>query len=431
MLPIIGPGEFKASLTVRQPFGGAEAEASVRGLIDAVRAEGDEALIRLTERFDGVRLPPDRLVISQAEMEAARQQVEPEFLAALRAAKANLELYHRRQAQGSWISPDLAGTWLGQVVRPIDRVGLYIPGGTAPLFSTVLAAGVPARVAGVPDLTCCTPPRRDGSVSPYLLAALAELGVTRAFRLGGVQAVAAMAYGTETVPQVDKIAGPGNAWVTLAKKQVYGDVGIDGLNGPSEIAIIADGMSRPDWVAADLLSQAEHVDGKAYLFTPDAALAEAVRVHVLRQLADLPTRAWAERSLAAAGALVVTRDLEEAAELVSLLAPEHALLQVDDPLTLSTQIRHAGAIFLGRYATETLGDYAIGPSHVLPTGGTARFASALGVEAFQKRTSLIFASAAAFAEVGPVAVRLAGQEGLAAHARAVTIREEGQGHADR
>lgn len=425
MLPVITGSEFLDGLRARQPFGGLEAEAAVRRLIEEVRVGGDAALVRLTERFDGVRLSPRDLVIEPDEMEAARARVESGFLPALRAARENLERYHRRQAQASWTTEDLDGTLLGQVVRPVDRAGLYIPGGTAPLFSTVLAAGVPAKVAGVPDITCCTPPRKDGSVDPYLLVALAELGVTRAFRLGGVQAIAAMAYGTETVPRVDKIAGPGNTYVTLAKKLVFGDVGIDGLQGPSEIAVIADSSARPDWLAADLLSQAEHLDGKAYLFTPDRDLAVAVREEALRQLESLPTRAWAERSLNAAGALVLTDDLAEAARLVSELAPEHVELQVEDPLELSGQVRHAGAIFLGRYATEPLGDYALGPSHVLPTGGTARFTSPLGVETFQKRTSLIYVSNAGFTRVGPVAARLARLEGLAAHARAVEVRQPG------
>jgi len=426
MLRLTTPSEFRQALEGRRGFGRPEQEASVRQLIDEVRAEGDEALIRLTERFDGTRLTPDRLPIRQEEMEEARRRVEPEFLPALRAARDNLERYHRRQAQGSWMTLETEGAFLGQVLRPIDRVGLYIPGGTAPLFSTVLAAGVPARVAGVPDLTVCTPPRRDGSVDRHLLAALAELGVSRAFRLGGVQAIAALAYGTETVPRVDKIAGPGNTYVTLAKKLVFGDVGVDGLQGPSEIAVIADGASRPEWLAADLLSQAEHLEGRAYLFTPDASLAEWVQEELVRQLQDLPTRAVAERSLGAAGALVITSGLEEAAELVSLLAPEHVELQVEDPLSLVPTIRHAGAIFIGRLATEPLGDYAIGPSHVLPTGGTARFTSALGVDTFQKRTSLIYASPAGLATAGPVAARLARLEGLEAHARAVDVRLKGE-----
>lgn len=425
MLRLTTARDFRRSLEERRGFGSAELEASVRQLVKEVRTGGDEALLRLTERFDGVRLTPAGLVITPEEMDEARRGVEAEFLAALRTARENLERYHRRQAQGSWMTLETEGAVLGQVVRPIQKVGLYIPGGTAPLFSTVLAAGVPARVAGVPDLTVCTPPRRDGSVDRHVLAALAELGVTRAFRLGGVQAIAALAYGTQTVPRVDKIAGPGNTYVTLAKKLVFGDVGVDGLQGPSEIAVIADGASRPDWLAADLLSQAEHLGGRAYLLTPDASLAERVQAELVRQLQDLPTRAVAERSLRDAGALVTTSGLEEAAELVSLLAPEHVELQVDDPWSLVPAIHHAGAIFVGRLATEPLGDYAIGPSHVLPTGGTARFTSALGVDTFQTRTSLIFASPPGLGAVGPVAARLARREGLEAHARAVEARLNG------
>jgi histidinol dehydrogenase len=402
-------------------------EEEVRAIVAAVRAEGDAALCRFTARFDGVELAPEQLRVAEEEVAEAYHQVDAGFLAALLEAKKNLEAYQRARLPRGWLEADGAGNLVGHLVRPLSRVGIYVPGGTAAYPSSVLMNALPARVAGVKEIAMVTPPGPDGCVNPYTLVAAAEAGVTEIYRIGGAQAIAALAYGTETVPAVDKITGPGNAYVAAAKRLVYGRVDIDMVAGPSEIAVVADASAPAAYVAADLLSQAEH-DARvlAVLFTPEPELATAVAQELEAQLADLPREAIARRAIDDNGWLIVTADLEEALELANLLAPEHLELLVAEPWRWLDRVQNAGAVFLGPYSPEPVGDYWAGPNHVLPTGGTARYASALGVEDFVKRISVIAYSAAGLAQAGPNIVRLAEAEGLSAHARAVRRRLEGE-----
>ncbi|HHW73977.1 MAG TPA: histidinol dehydrogenase [Firmicutes bacterium] len=410
-------------LKEREPFClddyGAERE-SVRKILDAVRRGGDGALKELTARFEGAVLK--ELRVSEAEMESAAGAVEPSLAAALREAKENIERFHRRQLPSSWWESG-PGRLVGERVRPLERVGAYIPGGTAAYPSSVLMTALPAQVAGVKEIYLCTPPAKDGTVPPLTLLAAREAGATAVFKIGGAQAIAALAYGTATVPAVDKIVGPGNIYVTLAKRELYGRVGIDLLAGPSEIVVVADGGADPAFVAADLLSQAEHDTlARPILITTCADLARQVRRELREQLETLPRKEIAERSLKEQGAAVLVGDLGEAWRAVNELAPEHLELQVADPWDHLDAIENAGAIFIGPHAPEPLGDYWAGSNHVLPTGGTARYASSLGVEDFVKRSHLIYYSAAALAGAAPQIDQLARAEGLGAHARAVTIR---------
>jgi len=401
--------------------------ARVRSIIAAVRAEGQAAVARYTRELDGVELEETGFLVQAGEIEAAYEAVDPELLAAIRMARANIEAYHRCQYRGSWMQPDADGNILGQLCRPLRRVGLYVPGGTAAYPSSVLMTAVPARVAGVKEIALATPPQRDGSLAPLLLVAAAEAGVDVIYKMGGAQAVAALAYGTEEVAPVDKIAGPGNIYVTLAKKEVYGQVDIDMLAGPSEIIVIADASARLDWVAADLLSQAEHdVLAGALLITPEAGLARAVTGEIARQLEKLPRRDIAAQSLERYGAAVVVNGMEAALELANVLAPEHLELYVADPWRWVGQVTDAGAVFLGPYSSEPLGDYWSGPSHVLPTGGTARFYSPLSVDTFVKKSSLIAASPAGLKVAGSHIQALARAEGLEGHARAIALRVKGE-----
>lgn len=404
-----------------------DAAVRVREIVAAVRDEGQAAVERYTRAFDGVDLQEASFRVTDREIEAAYKAVTPELLEAVRRARDNIAAYHRREVRGSWMEADDDGTILGQICRPLKRVGLYVPGGTAAYPSSVLMTAVPAQVAGVADIALATPPRRDGTLPPLLLVAAAEAGVGEIYKMGGAQAVAALAYGTEAVPPVEKIAGPGNIYVTLAKKEVYGVVDIDMLAGPSEIVIVADTCARPDWVAADLLSQAEHdALAGAVLITPEEALARAVVEEVARQLETLPRRDIAVRSLENYGAAVVVTNLEAAVELANALAPEHLEIYVADPWAWLGRVENAGAIFLGPYSSEPLGDYWAGPSHVLPTAGTARFYSPLSVATFMKRSSLIAASPASLQAAGKFIKALARAEGLEAHARAIGLRlEEG------
>lgn len=400
-------------------------EDEVRAILAAVRAEGDAALCRFTAQFDGVAIDPSALRVTETELKEAYQQVDAAFLAALLQAKKNIENYHRARLPKGWIETDGAGNLIGHLCRPLARVGIYVPGGTAAYPSSVLMNALPARVAGVAEIAMVTPPAKDGKVNPHTLVAAQEAGVTEIYRVGGAQAVAALAYGTETIRPVDKIVGPGNAYVATAKRLVYGAVDIDLIAGPSEIAIIADGTARPAYLAADLLSQAEHDrEALAVLFTPDEDLARAVAQEVEKQLAGLERQAVARRALEANGAIMVTADLEEALALANSLAPEHLELMVAEPWRWLERVRHAGAVFLGPYSPEPVGDYWAGPNHVLPTGGAARYASALGVEDFIKRISVISYSASGLAEAGPGIMRLATAEGLTAHAQAVRKRLE-------
>ncbi|MCL4515359.1 MAG: histidinol dehydrogenase [Firmicutes bacterium] len=400
--------------------------ATVREVVEAVRLDGDRALLRFTARFDGVQLKSENLRVSPEEIDAAWRGADPAFLDALRLAKERIERFHRRQLRSSWFAAEEDGTILGQQYTPLRRVGVYTPGGTAAYPSSVLMNVIPAQVAGVEEICLVTPPGGDGRVNPAVLAAAREVGVDEIYRVGGAQAVAALAFGTRSIPRVDKIVGPGNLYVALAKRLVFGEVGIDMLAGPSEIAIIADATARAGYVAADLLSQAEHdPQAAAILITTSRKLAEEVGAELLRQLAVLPRREKAEQAVRGAGGCIVVNSVAEAVELANRCAPEHLELMVAEPFTWLGRIRNAGAIFLGPMAPEPIGDYVAGTNHVLPTNATAWFASGLGVEDFLKRTSVIATTSEAIRRLGPAAIRLAEEEGLDAHARAVKVRLDG------
>ncbi|HUG36586.1 MAG TPA: histidinol dehydrogenase [Candidatus Limnocylindrales bacterium] len=395
----------------------------VASILAAVRDKGDAALVELTERFDGVALAPADLRVTAAELAAAEAQVGERTMAALRYAARRIEAFHREAMPRAWSMEDENGSRLGQDVRPLDRVGIYVPGGRAAYPSTVLMTAVPARVAGVREIVLVSPPGPDGSLHPAVLAAARIAGVTEAYRVGGAQAIAALSYGTDTIRRVDKIVGPGNIYVALAKARVFGEVGIDMLAGPSEVLVIADAAADPVFVAADLLAQAEHDPmARSVLLTPSRELADRVAVETERQLETLVRRDIAERALRENGALVVTRDLEEAVEVANRLAPEHLELLVADPRALLARVRNAGAVFLGACTPEVVGDYVAGPDHVLPTGGTARFASALGTEDFVKRLSVIEYTTRGLAEAWPHLAELARVEGLGGHGAAAAVR---------
>ncbi|MGD9154123.1 MAG: histidinol dehydrogenase [Bacillota bacterium] len=403
---------------------------AVAAILARVRNGGDQALVDLAARFDRVMLDKDKLRVADAEFETAYQQVTPEFLAAIRQAKANIIAFHTKQLPKDWLDFKTGGMILGQRYQAVAAAGLYVPGGVAgatPLVSSVLMNALPARVAGVERIIVCTPPNLQMGVNPYLLVAAAECGITEIYKTGGAQAIAAMAFGTESVKPVEVIVGPGNQYVTEAKRQVFGYVGLDMLAGPSEIFIIADAANNPAFIAADLLSQAEHGpvnEAGAFLVTPAAQLAAAVAEEVDRQLAGLSRREIAAASLQANGVIVVTTDLAEAFELANYTAPEHLELLVAEPWSHLKRIKNAGAVFIGPYATEPIGDYVAGTNHVLPTNGTARFASGLNVDHFLKKTSIIYYNRTGINLYGPAAATIAGVEGLDAHANAVKIRME-------
>ncbi|GIX11660.1 histidinol dehydrogenase [Elioraea sp.] len=395
---------------------------AVAAILAEVRAEGDAAVARLTARFDRLELTPDRFALGADEIAVACAAVPAELHAALDLAARRIEAFHRAQMPADLATRDAAGAHLGLRWGPLDAVGIYVPGGKAAYPSSVLMNAIPARVAGVRRIAMCVP-APEGVLNPAVLAAARRAGVTEIYRIGGAQAVAALAYGTATIAPVDRIVGPGNAYVAEAKRQVFGHVGIDSIAGPSEVLVIADATARPDWVAIDLLAQAEHDEAaQAVLVTPEAGLAEAVVAAVDRLLPTLPRAEVAGASWRAHGAVILVRDLDEAAEVANRLAPEHLELAVAEPAPLFARIRHAGAAFLGHHAPEALGDYVAGPNHVLPTSRTARFASGLSVFDFLKRTTWLAADAAALAAIGPAAVRLAEAEGLAAHALSVSMR---------
>lgn len=400
-----------------------EVHRSVEAILSLVRERGDAALLELTERFDGVKLRAAELAVTADEIAVARATVDEKVVRALSYAAERIEAFHRRTLPRSWWMEDDNGSLLGQQVRPLDRVGVYVPGGRAAYPSTVLMTAIPAKVAGVREIVLVSPPAGDKSVHPAVLVAAEIAGVTEVYRVGGAQAVAALAFGTEAIRRVDKIVGPGNIYVALAKRRVFGQVGIDMVAGPSEVVVVADQGARPEWVAADLSAQAEHDPmARAVLLTPSASLIEGVARALERQLASLPRRDIARAALQANGALVLTRDLEEAVALANALAPEHLELQVEDPFRWLSLVKHAGAIFLGRDTPEVVGDYVAGPSHVLPTGGTARAASGLGVEDFMKRSSLIHYSPRGLREAWPHLSALARVEGLEAHGEAARLR---------
>lgn len=395
----------------------------VREILQAVRQRGDAAVIEYTQRFDRLSAASmNELEISPARLQEALQKITPEQRAALERAAARVRAYHERQKTESWSYVEADGTMLGQQVTALDRVGLYVPGGKAAYPSSVLMNAVPAKVAGVAELIMVVP-TPDGVVNEMVFAAAAIAGVDRVFSIGGAQAVAALAYGTETIPQVDKIVGPGNIYVATAKGLVFGTVGIDMIAGPSEILIICDGQTDPDWIAMDLFSQAEHdEDAQSILLCPDVEYLDAVAQSIARLLPGMERAEMIRSSLYSRGALIKVRDLDEAVEVANHIAPEHLELSVADPVAMAEKIRHAGAIFMGRYTAEAVGDYCAGPNHVLPTSRTARFSSPLGVYDFQKRSSLIMCSPEGASELGRVASVLARGEGLTAHARSAEFR---------
>jgi len=398
-------------------------DAVVAKIVADVRVRGDAALLEYTAQFDRLQAPSvAALEIAAADLQAAFAALPAAQRDALQTAAARVRSFHERQTLTSWTYRDETGCELGQQVTPLDRVGIYVPGGKAAYPSSVLMNAIPAHVAGVAEIIMVVP-APGGVHNPLVLAAAHVAGVSRVFTIGGAQAVAALAYGTATIPAVDKICGPGNAYVAAAKRRVFGAVGIDMVAGVSEVLVIADSTAHPDWVAMDLFAQAEHDElAQAILLSPDAALCDAVAASAQRQIATMPRQAIIAAAFARRGALVKVRDLAEACALANRIAPEHLELAVADPEALLPQIRHAGAIFMGHHASEALGDYCAGPNHVLPTGRTARFSSPLGVYDFQKRSSVLRVSPAGARVLGPVAATLARGEGLAAHAQSALFR---------
>ena len=400
-------------------------ERTVAGILADVKQRGDAALVEYTNRFDRLAVAGMRdLELSRAEMQAALDGLPGERRAALEAAAGRIRAYHERQRQEGWSYTEADGTTLGQMITPLDRVGLYVPGGKAAYPSSVLMNALPAKVAGVKELIMVVP-TPDGERNALVLAAACLAGVDRVFTVGGAQAVGALAYGTETVPQVDKIVGPGNAYVATAKRRVFGLVGIDMVAGPSEILVVSDGTGNPDWVAMDLFSQAEHDElAQSILICPDAGFIERVQASIEKLLPQMPRAETIRTSLTNRGAFLLVRDMDEAIEIANRVAPEHLELAMNDPDPWVAKIHHAGAIFIGHYTSESLGDYCAGPNHVLPTSGSARFSSPLGVYDFQKRTSLIRVSKAGAQTLGRIASTLAHGEGLPAHARSAEFRLE-------
>ena len=426
MIPIIryeDAERLKARVMARSQLTNDEVTARVKEIIARVRSEGDAALFDYTERFDRVRLTPDTVQVTREEIDAAYARADPEWIGAMREAARRITAFHEKQKQNTWIDfqPGIA---LGQKITPLSRVGVYVPGGTAAYPSSVLMNILPAKVAGVKEIVMVTPPGPDGGVSyPLTLAAADIAGVNRIYKIGGAQAIAALAFGTQTIPRVDKITGPGNIYVAVAKREVFGHVGIDMVAGPSEVLVVADEAAEPRWVAADLLSQAEHDPlAAAILVTDSQAMAEQVRSELERQTALLPRREVIEKSLGAYGTAVVCPSLDACAEIVNAIAPEHCELYVREPYALLPKIDNAGALFLGAWSPEPLGDYLAGPNHVLPTSGTARFFSPLNVDDFVKKSSVICATREELEKVSDQVILLARNEGLDAHANAVAMR---------
>ena len=408
-------------ITKRDQSESAAIRESVEAILQAVQDTGDAAVRELTEKFDGVRL--DSFLVAPEEIDEATKKVGPEFMAVLQEAADNIRTYHQRQVQKTWMDTFRPGVRLGAKFTPIQRVGVYVPGGTAAYPSTVLMDTIPAHVAGVPSIAVFTPPAKDGSVNPYILAAAHVAGATEIYKVGGAQGIAAAAFGTESIPPVFKIVGPGNAYVAMAKRLVFGTVGIDMIAGPSEVGILADHDANPVWVAADLLAQAEH-DRRAavFLVTPSAALAHAVEAEVQRQLEELPRKEIAAASVENHAKVFITKDKDQAVSIMNLIAPEHLEIEFSDAEAYVDKIINAGAIFIGSYTTEPLGDYFAGPNHTLPTMGTAAFSSPLGVYDFVKRSSLLQYNKEAFEAVADKVIRFANVEGLQAHGLAVRRR---------
>lgn len=420
---IIPAEQFNLSREVE--YGTPEQNEKVRSIVEALRTEGDTALLRFTEQFDRVKLEASGLRVTEAEIQEAYKYVDDTFLTAIRAAAVNIRTFHEKQKRHSWMDLQPDGTLLGQIIRPLKRVGVYVPGGKAAYPSSVLMNVIPAQVAGVPEIVMVTPPATGGKegINPFILVAAAEAGVKEIYRVGGAQAIAALAYGTASIEPVDKITGPGNIYVALAKRAVFGVVDIDSIAGPSEIAIIADNSANPVYVAADLLSQAEHDEmASAILVTPSRELAELVAAEVERQLQELPREQIARQSVDSYGAILLTDSIDEAIEVVNKLAPEHLEIMTASPMELLGRIENAGAIFLGDYSSEPVGDYFAGPNHILPTNGTARFSSPVNVDDYIKKSSLIYYSKEALLQNGDHIMALARHEGLEGHARAIEVR---------
>jgi histidinol dehydrogenase len=421
----VGTDEYEQALKTLAARGDAEdlgVARTVADIVADVRARGDAAVIEYTERFDGVRLSPDAMAFSDADVKDAYARAEDKVVEALRYSAGRIRAFHERQVRKGYRYDADDGVSLGQIVRPLAAAGIYVPGGKAAYPSTVLMNAIPAKVAGVPEIVMVTPTPK-GEVNPYLLVAADIAGVDHVYRVGGAQAVAALAFGTRTIPRVDTIVGPGNIYVATAKREVFGRVNIDMIAGPSEVLVIADDSAHPDFVAADLLAQAEHDElASAILVTPSAGLAERVVAAVERQLAVLPRTEIARKSVERFGFAIVTGSLAEAADVANRVAPEHLELAVSDPEELLPLIQNAGAVFLGHYTPEAIGDYVAGPDHVLPTGGTARFSSPLGVDDFIKKTSVLSYSRAAFTQVAGTCVTLSDTEGLTAHSASVKVR---------
>lgn len=412
-------------------YGTPDQNEIAKQIVQDVKKEGNAALLRYTEELDHMKLTAAGLRVTEGELKAAYDQVEPSFVESIAAAARNIRAFHAREKRNSWMDLQPDGSILGQIIRPLKRVGVYVPGGKAAYPSSVLMNVIPAQVAGVPEIVMVTPPATGGKegINPYILVAAAEAGVHEIYRVGGAQAIAALAYGTEAIEPVDKICGPGNIYVALAKREVFGAVDIDSIAGPSEIVVLADEKADPEYVAADLLSQAEHDEmASAILVTPSRELADAVSSEVQRQLELLPRRDIAAASIASYGAIIVVDSLQEGISVVNRLAPEHLELMVQDPMAHVGLIENAGAIFLGAYSSEPVGDYFAGPNHIIPTNGTARFSSPVDVDDFIKKSSMIYYSKEALLKNGEAIMELARGEGLEAHARAIEVRlkrEEG------
>ena len=423
MIKILKYGEVAASEIFARAVPAVNVEDIVTEIIDNVRKNGDTALYAYCEKFDKAKLTA--LAVSEEEFTEAMSSVAPEFLEILEKAAANIRKFHRKQVRNSFILNEDRGVVVGQKIVPVDRAGLYVPGGTASYPSTVLMDSIPAKIAGVREVVMVTPPGADGRIAPVILAAARIAGIDKVFKVGGAQAIAALAYGTESIPKVDKIVGPGNAFVAEAKKQVFGQVSIDMIAGPSEILIVADGASNPRHVAADLLSQAEHDKlASAVLVTDSAALATAVQAELEIQIPQLERAGIARTSIDSNGKIIVAENLTQAIDIANEIAPEHLELCVDNPFDYLDSIRHAGSVFLGRNCPEALGDYFAGPNHTLPTSGTARFSSPLGVDDFIKKVQYTYYTRDALTRVAEDVAYFAKAEGLTAHARSATIRME-------
>jgi len=400
-------------------------EERVREIGNLVKIKGNQAIFELNKKFDGAEINNDNFMVSEAEINEAYEQVDEDYLEAIRTAIDNIAFFHSKQLKNSWMEPDEMGNILGQMYRPLERVGIYVPGGTAAYPSSVLMNAIPAQVAGVEEIAMVSPPDKSGRLNPYTLVAAAELGLTEIYKMGGAQAVFALAWGTESINKVDLISGPGNIYVTLAKKFVYGDVNIDMLAGPSEILIVADKNANPVYVAADMMSQAEHdVLARSIMVTESNQLIEQVQQEIERQVVNLSRQDIITQSLEKYGAFILVDNMDEACDVANQVAPEHLELMVDSPFDLLSKIKNAGAIFMGQNTPEPIGDYYAGPNHILPTGGTARFYSPVSVDTFMKFSSIIYYSQTSIQQDADDIIKLATVEGLTAHANSIKVRKE-------